>query len=265
MITSFCLKDEMKFAIISPMNKYKLNKNYPNSFQVFLLDIKEYFYHNKNTIHKARNELKVIKYDGVDTVVKSFRIPNRLNQIVYSFFRDSKAKKSYEYSLKIGDFTPEPIGYVEFYALKLLKESYFISKKFDYDFTIREPLLDADFIDRDNIFKAFAKFTLDLHNNNIFHDDYSPGNILIKKEDEQYIFKIVDINRMKFFNLSQEDRAKNFSKLWASDAVLTIMAKEYLLHTHYDDTFVSQVLYFSNQNKKIKNFKKRMKGEEVKD
>ena len=247
------------------MNKHKLNTNFADSFQNFILNIKKYFYQNKDTIHKARNELKIINYDGIDTVVKSFRIPNILNQIVYSFFRDSKAKKSYEYSLKIGTFTPEPIGYIEFYTFLLLKESYFISKKFDYDFTIREPLLDASFLDRENIFKAFAKFTLELHNNNIFHNDYSPGNILIKKENEQYIFKIVDINRMKFFNLTQEDRAENFSKLWASDAILTIMAKEYQLHTNYDDTFINQVLYFSNKNKKIKNFKKRMKREEVKD
>ncbi len=247
------------------MNKYKLNKNYANSFQVFLLDIREYFYQNKNTIHKARNELKVITYDKVDTVVKSFRIPNIINQIVYSFFRDSKAKKSYEYSLKIGDFTPEPIGYIEFYESIFLKESYFISKKFDYDFTIREPLLDSEFSDREEIFKAFARFTLELHNNDIFHNDYSPGNILVKKEIGHYIFKIVDINRMKFLKLSQEDRAKNFAKLWASDAILTVMAKEYQALHNCNDNFTDQVLYYSNKNKNIKNFKKRLKGQEVND
>ena len=244
--------------------KYKINERY-NSFKNFLLDIHNIFEKDNDTIHKARNELKIIQHANVDTVVKSFKVPNIINKIAYTYFRDSKAKKSYDNSIKIGSFTPEPIGYIEFYEDRLLNKSYFISEEFKYDFTIREPLLDASFKDKENIFKAFAQFTLELHNNNIFHNDYSPGNILIKIVQGNYIFKIVDINRMKFFNLEQEDRAKNFAKLWASDEILTMMADEYKKHYTCDDNFVAQVLYYSNKNKKIKNFKKRLKGQEVND
>ena len=70
---------------------------------------------------------------------------------------------------------------------------------------------------------------------------------------------------MKFFELTQEDRAKNFSKLWASDSILTIMATEYKKFYKCDESFVEQVLFFSNKNKKIKNFKKRLKGQAVND
>ena len=244
--------------------KYQLNEN-STIFKDFLLNIKHHFKNNTQTIHKARNELKIINYNDIDTVVKSFKVPNIINQIAYSFFRDSKAKKSYEYSLKIKKFTPQAIGFIEFYSFALLKESYFVSEKFDYNFTIREPLLDADFNNRDEIFKAFARFTLELHNNNIFHNDYSPGNILIKEIKGEYIFKIVDINRMKFFEFNQEQRAQNFSKLWAGDEILKVMATEYKQLYKCDDKFVEQVLYFSNKNKKIKNFKKRLKGHEVND
>ena len=38
-----------------------------------------------------------------------------MNQVVYSYFRDSKAKKSYENSLKIEKFVPKAFGYIEFY------------------------------------------------------------------------------------------------------------------------------------------------------
>ncbi len=243
---------------------YELNNSHEN-FKTFLLDIKSYFDKNQNTIHKARNELKIISHENIDVVVKSFRVPNIINQIAYSFFRASKAKKSYLYSLKIKNFTPTPIGYIEFYEFGLLKQSYFVSEKFDYDFTIREPLLDAGFKNRDEVFRAFARFTLELHNNDIFHNDYSPGNILIKEQDGEYIFKIVDINRMKFFELNQTQRAKNFAKLWASDEILTIMAQEYQKHYRCGDDFTKAVLYYSNKNKKIKNFKKRLKGKEVND
>ena len=244
--------------------KYQLNNTH-EAFKNFLLDIKSYFVSNSQTIHKARNELKIIPYNSIDTVVKSFKTPHFLNRIVYTFFRDSKAKKSYEYSLTLGDFTPTPIGYIEFYESSLLKESYFISEEFKYDFTIREPLLDTNFPQKEEVFKAFARFTLSLHNSGIFHNDYSPGNILIKKEQDKYIFKIVDVNRMGFFELSATDRAKNFSKLWASDAILTIMATEYMQNFPCQESFIEEVLYYSNKNKKIKNFKKRLKGKPVND
>ena len=242
---------------------YKLNPLFSNDFKDFTLEIRSFFTANTKTIHKARNELKTIEYNSTLTVVKSFKKPHLLNRIVYSFFRDSKAKKSYEYSLKLKNFAPKPISYIEFYEDNLLSDSYFISEEFLYDFTIREPLLDEKFPDRDTIFKAFARFTLELHNHDIFHQDYSPGNILIKKENENYVFKIVDVNRMGFFQLSEEERAKGFSKLWASETALKTIATEYKNHFNCADDFIEKTLHYSLQNKKIKNFKKRLKGKEI--
>ncbi len=244
--------------------KLEINQKY-KTFNTTLINIRDIFADTTKSIHKARNELKVISLENLDIVVKSFKIPNLLNQVVYSYFRDSKARKSYTYALKIKDFTPEPIGYIEFYKFGLLKESYFISEEFKYDYTIREPLLNKDFSNRAAIFQAFARFTLELHNNNIYHNDYSPGNILIKKENDSFTFKIVDINRMNFFELKEEDRAKNFSKLWASEEELTLMAQEYKKHYTCSDNFIRKVIAYSNQNKKIKNFKKKLKGKEIND
>jgi len=245
--------------------KYEINTKYIDNFKDFIINTKDYFNQNTKTIHKARNELKIINYNNIDVVVKSFKIPNIVNRFVYSFLRDSKAKKSYNNSLILKEFAPKPIGYIEIYKTKLLFDSYFISEKFDYDFTIREPLLDDNFKNKNNILKAFAEFTFKLHQNNIFHNDYSPGNILIKKDKDGYIFKIVDINRMKFFSLTQNDRAKNFSKLWARDDELMVMAKEYMRYYSCDDDFADKICYYSNKNKQIKNFKKRLKGQKVND
>ncbi len=219
------------------------------------------------TIHKARNELKIINHNDMDTIVKSFKVPNLLRRIVYTYFRESKAKKSYDYSLKIGAFTPSPIGYIEFYTSGLISDSYFISEKFDYDFTIREPLIENDFANRDEIFRQFAKFTFDLHENKILHKDYSPGNILIKKDDDDnYIFKVVDINRMEFKDLSLDERLKNFNKLWAKDEYLTIMIKEYALISNEDENECLNIVLKYNQKHKDKiNMKKRLKGIEVVD
>jgi len=247
------------------MYKLIINEYYSN-FKNFILNIDEKFNQNQNTIHKARNELKIINYNDIDTVVKSFKIPNILRRIVYTYFRDTKAKKSYDYSLKIGGFTPKPIGYIEFYEDKLLTKSYFISEKFEYDFTIREPLLQDNFRNKVEILKEFANFTYKLHQNNILHKDYSPGNILIKQEDDKFIFKIVDINRMEFKPLSFDECIKNFNKLWAKDSDLIVVLTQYAKISNNDIDECLQIgLKYNQQLKNKVNMKKRFKGIKVVD
>ena len=235
-------------------NEYKVQKD-------FLLNIREYFQQSDNSIHKARNEIKII--DGL--VVKSFKNPNFIKKLIYKF-TPSKAKRSYEYSLRLKEFAPTPIGYIEFYKNGFLKDSYFVSEEFKYDFTIREPLLDKNFPNKEEIFKEFAHFTFKLHSNSILHKDYSPGNILIKKDKNGYIFKIVDVNRMEFRQLLKEERLKNFDKLWAKDEDLKVIVKEYAKVAGYDEKeAIKSALYYSQKLKDFKNMKKRIKGIEVVD
>ncbi len=247
------------------MNKYficKDNKAYKN----FILNIREHFQKNSSFIHKARNKIKIIPYQGREYIVKSFKVPHLLNKIVYTFIKDSKAKKSYENSLKIIDFVPKPIGYIEFKKFRLIDESYFISEKFDFDFTIREPLLDKNFKEKEEIFRQFALFSFKLHQNNILHLDYSPGNILIKKSNGHFEFKIVDINRMAFQKLTLNERLKSFSKLWAKDEDLSIIIKEYVKLLGEDEqNSIKTALHYSQKHKNFKNLKKNLKGRKVVD
>ena len=247
------------------MYKYKINSPFFN-FESFILSIRNHFSENNNSIHKARNELKIITHKNEALVVKSFKIPNFIRRVYYTFFRETKAKKSYDYSLKIGEFTPEPIAYIEFYNNALLSDSYYIAKKFEYDFTIREPLIDADFEDKEKIFQEFAKFSYALHQKNIYHLDYSPGNILIKKEDDGFLFKIVDVNRMLFKTLSLDERLKNFSKLWAKNEDLETIVKSYAQLINNDEKIcIDKALAYSQEHKYKKNIKKRLKGKKVVD
>jgi len=237
-----------------------------DGFNELLNSIKSHFFQSTIILHQARNTIKIIPFASKNYVVKSFKTPNILNRIVYTFFRNNKAKKSYEYSLAIGSFTPEPIGYRECYSFGLLTESYFVSQHFVYDFTIREPLLDARFENQMDIFKAFARFTFDLHENGILHKDYSPGNILIKKEGDGYIFKIVDVNRMEFKRLSLNERLENFKMLWAKDEYMAIIIKEYAKIVGEDEAYcIQRAIHYSQKQKDFKNMKKRLKGIEVVD
>ena len=238
-----------------------------SKYDNFVVNIRDYFSQKENTLlFDRRNVIKIINYESNSYVVKSFKVPHIINKIAYSFFRESKARKSYVNSVRIEKYVPKAIGYIEFKEFGLLSNSYFISEEFKYDFTIREPLIESDFSDKENIFKAFAKFTLALHNDGIFHKDYSPGNILIKKNGDNYEFKIVDVNRMVFKELSYDERLDNFSKLWAKDEDLVVMIQEYAKLAQIEsDAAVAKALKFSQALKDRKNFKKRLKGQEVVD
>jgi tRNA A-37 threonylcarbamoyl transferase component Bud32 len=225
-------------------------------FQDFLLNIKDHFKNNSNTIHKARNELKVIEHKDIQTVVKAFKVPNIVNQIVYAYFRDSKAKKSYQNAIKLKELninTPNPIGYIEFYRNFLFKESFFISEKVDYLFTIREPLRNVDLKDREEIIKKFVAFTYNLHKNRVYHKDYSAGNILVfKNEKDEYDFSLVDINRMEFKPIDLELGLDNFAKLWLDSDNLQIIAKEYSKLSDVDEFKAINIL--KSCDKKLKDF-----------
>ncbi|MDP3300695.1 MAG: lipopolysaccharide kinase InaA family protein [Sulfuricurvum sp.] len=239
---------------------------YQNRYQSLIPSfesIREIFVADDHSIHKARNELKIIELDGIKTVVKSFKIPHLLNRIVYTYFRKSKAHKSYHNALRLeelGISTPKPIALIEFYESGLLGESFFIAEYFEYDFTIRTPLLEP-LEDREAIFKAFAAYTYGLHQKGVWHLDYSPGNILIKRTSSGYQFSIVDINRMEFRPITPLEGCENFNKLWASDEELEIMGREYARLSGFNVAVtIAEMKKHNDANKSIKNFKKRLKN-----
>lgn len=222
---------------------------------------REYFENAKYSLWNERNKIKVVVLGQEEITLKSFKVPHFINRIVYRFFRASKAKKSYENSLKIVDFVPKPIGYVEYFRFGILGESYFLCEKFAYDFTVREPLLDDAFPDRERLFQAFAIFSFTLHEKGILHLDYSPGNILVKQREGQFLFKIVDVNRMRFQKLDVEQRLRNFSKLWAEDRDLESIIRVYAKLIDEDEERCLKVaLYYSHIHKKSKERKKKLLG-----
>ncbi|MGB1308654.1 MAG: Kdo domain containing protein, partial [Oceanihabitans sp.] len=75
--------------------------------------------------NQKRNSLKLFSLNNLTINVKSFRVPNVINQVVYKYFRKSKAERSFTYAnklleLKIG--TPKPIAYFELPSALLFKK-----------------------------------------------------------------------------------------------------------------------------------------------
>ncbi len=209
--------------------KYELNSDY-QPLKAFIEDIEYYFQQSSDVLYDQRNEIRVVVFENQSYVVKAFRIPNAVNRFAYRYLRPSKAKRSYQYSLKIGkELCPEAIAYIEEYKSGLLAKSYYISKLYDYDFTIRPVLLDKTFDNkiRKQVLQEFAEFSHVLHENNILHRDYSYGNILIKKVEEHYQFKIIDVNRMQFKVLNTHERLENFARLSADDEAMETIITRY--------------------------------------
>ncbi len=246
------------------MYKIVLNEQY-NNFKKELINIKAIFNNSTQSIHKARNELKTIKINDIECVVKSFKIPHFINKVAYTFFREGKAKKSYNNAIKLQQLnvnTPEPIGIIEFFQTGLLSQSFFIARYEPYDFTIRE-VFHHKVDDVEEILKQFAKFTYEIHQKGVWHVDYSLGNILISKQDDgKYKFSLVDINRMEFKEITPQEGLKNFNKFWAKfDEDLPLIAKEYAKLADFDENEAVNIVL--NEAKALEdriNLKRKLKG-----
>ena len=219
------------------MSKAVVNSKYEH-LKEQILNLPEKFLEQGDTIYEGRNVLKTFEIEGIKVCVKSFRKPNFVNKWVYAHFRKSKARRSYEYALELqnrGINTPEPIAYIEEKSM-VLGRSYYICLNQEYDFTLRE-LYGENIEDRKEVFRQFADFSYSLHQNDVFHIDYSPGNVLIKKQENGYYFSVIDINRMQFKKIDLNLALINLSKIWAADYMYPIVAEKYskAYQTEYAD------------------------------
>jgi hypothetical protein len=192
--------------------------------------------------NQDRNSLKLFTFESKTLNVKSFRVPNLINQIAYKFLRKSKAQRSFEYAKKLQSIdigTPHPIAYYEYKSLFLFNKSYYVSEQVDCDLTYRELTKDLNYPNHEAILRAFTRFTYELHENKVKFLDHSPGNTLIKKTDKDYEFYLVDLNRMEFKFMDLEERIKNFAKLTTHKSIIEVMSDEYAkcCNESYDTVF----------------------------
>ncbi|MBU3822408.1 Kdo domain containing protein [Flavobacteriaceae bacterium XHP0103] len=201
--------------------------------------------------NQDRNSLKLFYIDEMTINVKSFKIPNLINQIAYRFFRKSKAQRSFEYANKLkvlGIGTPQPIAYYEFTTPFLFKKSFYISEHLNVDYTYRDLTNNFNIPDYETILRAFTRFTFKLHENGVLFLDHSPGNTLIKKNGNAYDFYLVDLNRMKFGKLDFKTRIKNFSRLTIHKSMVEIMSDEYAKCSGYNFEDIFNLMWQETQD-----------------
>ena len=232
----------------------------------FIEKIPTIFPYEGESIHKLRNEIKIFKVENLTINVKSYKKPIFLNRIAYTFFRESKARRAYNYALKLIDLgvnTAAPIAYVECKKGGLLSSSYFVSLQVDTQGNLKDitnPQMSRQ--EKHNIAVALAKFTASIHKKGVLHIDYSPGNILYRKENEKYEFILIDINRMKFTDIDKDKGCNNFCRLWGDDDFFIVLAQTYAQEMGYSqEECINKVLEYRkiewkkrNKKREIKNF-----------
>ncbi len=209
--------------------------------------VDDFFLKGKLIVQGSRNTIKSNFLDDENVNIKYFKKPGLLKSIIYSCFRNSKAKRSFEYAnylLKFNINTPYPIAYIENRnQFGLLKDSYYLCKEINYDFTIRELIHDPLFDERQIILEQFTEFTFKMHEANVNFLDHSPGNTLIVKKDKSiYDFYLIDLNRMKFQKMSIKDRMDNFKKMWLSKLMVKIIANKYADLSNQNEFILQKIL-----------------------
>lgn len=231
--------------------KIYLNPKY-EYLRDFIERIPSTFNQTGKTIYTGRNVIKVFDTPDGDTInVKCYHAPIGINALIYSLgIRKPKGWRAFHYAGYLqskGVDTPEPIAYIEYRTLGIIGKTYFVSVQCPYEHLMYE-MGDALPEEYEPMAKAFARYTASLHEKQILHKDYSPGNILWRKTDGNYSFSIVDINRMKFGTVDMETGCKNFSRLWGPKRFLVLTVQEYARQRNFNaDTCVNIMLKYRSR------------------
>lgn len=194
-------------------------------------------------IYSARNVIRKVSHDGQAYCIKRYHIPHGLNRIIYGFFRKPKAIRAYEYAERLkqlGVATPEPVAVLlcdkannDKTARQLIGYSYLVTPMSSLTRNFYE-FRDGKTESKEELIRAFARFTAKLHKAGVVHKDYSPGNILFDKVNGEWQFEIVDINRMRFGKVGMRRGCRNFCRLWGKRDFFEILSDEYAKTMGYD-------------------------------
>ncbi len=150
-----------------------------------------------------RNVVEKVTIAGKEFVIKRYKRPHFINSIAYRLFRKSKARRAYEYAVRLlecGIDTPHPVAYFETYRKGLFDYGIFISEYVPYKLFYEIYAKTVTVEERNAILDDFVDFMLQVHQKGVVPMDMNAGNIFYHKDagDGHYRFALTDINRMKF-------------------------------------------------------------------
>lgn len=168
--------------------------------ETFIDSIPSVFDTEGTLLYEERNTVKRFEApDGTPLIVKRYKFPNAVQRFAYSFYRPSKARRAYEYALRLIDMgfdTPTPIAYMEEREHGLFTYGYFVSAENnnpDCRVLRKEEDFDGGLLAHD-----LMAFIVSLHEKGVMHGDTNLSNFLYEKRGDHYHFAVIDINRSSF-------------------------------------------------------------------
>ena len=249
--------------------KYLIHNKFKDFQERIVFFIDHFLIEGKILVNGQRNIIKLFEFEEITLSIKSFKKPNLINKIVYRYFRKSKARRSFEFASKLMEMqigTPQPVAFFENYDFIGLKDSYYVCEHLENVFEFREIVQNEAFENRDFIIRKFAQFTFEMHEKGIEFLDHSPGNTLIRKNnDGSYSFFLVDLNRMQFHEtIDFKTRMKNLSKITHKKDMIEVMSNEYAKLSKGDETTIFETMWgltadFQYRFHRKKRIKKKLK------
>ena len=200
-----------------------------------------------DVIYAKRNTLRT--HNGF--ITKQFANPPLWRGIIYGLFTSSKAQRSYEYAKRLVDLTPNPIAYREIRYCGILRQSWYVCEKSECKYTFNDLIYNKSFPNRDVILQSIGRFTAELYQRGIYHQDYSGGNILFNEDASKV--EIIDLNRIKFYReMPFKKGLQLFERLNIDKNALIIMGSAFAQVLHKDAGFVCNYIITHRWKKHVK-------------
>lgn len=222
-------------------DKYITNPLYAH-LEKWVRELPTTFNSTGNLIYDGRNKVRVYDIDNVLYAVKRYKFPIPIQRIIYSFFRKTKARRAYEYAMRLiemGIGTPTPVAYIETYSHGLFEYGYFVSLyRKDKDCNVLHET------HQPQLAQTLAQFVASMHKQGFYHGDSNISNFLFYENTASptgYTVYTIDINRSRFYTtLSRSLRLKNLMMLTGDPSVSKQIASLYAAIEGWDTTSTIQ-------------------------
>lgn len=239
--------DYMQKYLGGPLHYHRSWSRFINFFRRELIVGNYSDWEGGEIIHNKRNILR--QYKGF--ISKQFATPSLWRGIIYGWLTASKAQRSYEYALRLGNLTPAPIAYKEVRFWGILRQSWYVCQESECQYTFNDLICNKSFPNRSEILQSIGRFTAELYKRGIFHQDYSGGNILFNEDGSK--IQIIDLNRITFCRHAHIKRGlKLFERLNIDKAALEIMGIAFAQTLGLDKEFVVNYIITHRWKKHIK-------------
>jgi tRNA A-37 threonylcarbamoyl transferase component Bud32 len=167
-------------------------------------------------VYDKRNQVMRFRHHGLSLIVKRFKRVNFIQQVVYTFFRKSKAERAYLFANEFerrGINTPQRVAYMEMRNKGLFSVGYFVSLEAA---GTESHLLLREVKDYDpQLADAVARQVVLMHSKGILHGDLNLSNFLCTQDADGCHFTMIDINRSHFCDgfPADEECIKNMVRL----------------------------------------------------